>query len=51
MSERVERLRSSWNSRTSDSLEKARSAINQLIALEDEVTFAAVHKVSGVSKN
>ena len=48
MSERAERLRGSWISRTSDSVQKARSAINQLIALEDEVTFAAVHKVSGV---
>ena len=51
MSERAERLRVSWESRTSDSLQKARSAINQLIASEEEVTFAAVHKTSGVSKN
>ena len=51
MSERAERLKKSWKSRTSDSLQKARSAINQLIASEEEVTFAAVHKASGVSKN
>ena len=51
MSERAKRLRASWNSRTAESLQKARSAINQLVASENEVTFAAVHKVSGVSKN
>ena len=51
MSERAERLSTSWKSRTAETLRKARSEINQLIASEDEVTFAAVHKTSGVSKN
>lgn len=50
MSERVERLRTSWETRTADAMQKARSAMNQLIASGEEVTFAAIHKRSGVSK-
>lgn len=50
MSEQAERLKESWESRTSDAMQKTRSAIDQLIAAEEEVTFTAVHKVSGVSK-
>ena len=50
MSERAERLKASWESRTSDAMQKTRSAIDQLIAADKEVTFAAIHKVSGVSK-
>ena len=50
MSERAERLKNSWESSTADAIQKARSAINQLIAAEEEATFAAVHKKGGVSK-
>ena len=50
MSERAERLKTSWEARTADAMQKALSAMNQLLASEEEVTFAAIHKRSGVSK-
>ena len=50
MSERAERLKKSWKSRTSDSLQKARSAINQLIASEEqEKSFLVRTPLCGVA--
>lgn len=51
MLERSVRLKTSWEGRTADAKEKARSAIRILLASNEEVTFTAVHKQSGVSKN
>ena len=51
MSEREESLKKSWIKRTHDTREKVRSAINIMVASEQEITFSGVAKQSGVARS
>ena len=51
MAERIKNLEKSWKERTLDAQNRARLAIRRLELEGKEVTFAAVQKMSGVSKN
>jgi len=51
MSEREESLKKSWVKRTHDTREKVRSAINIMVASEQEITFSGVSKQSGVARS
>lgn len=51
MSEREDSLKKSWVKRTRDTREKVRSAINIMVASEQEITFSGVAKQSGVARS
>lgn len=51
MSERIEPLKKSWEKRSCDAREKARSAISVMIASEMEITFSGVAEQSGVARS
>jgi hypothetical protein len=51
MSERAESLRKTWENRTTDAIEKVRSAIRVMVAEEEEISFSSVSRKSGVARS